>query len=64
LFGRINDQTVTCTVDDGDRTGNLTVVGANKIPFRDLEVLNLDGLPEAEALKLVGVSGPNVSPAR
>jgi hypothetical protein len=56
LIGRINEQTITCSVDDGGRTGQPAISSAFRYPFRDLEVINLDGIPEAEALKLVGVS--------
>ena len=45
LFDVVADKTVT--------NGRLTYYG--NYPVRDIEVINLDGIPEAEALKILGV---------
>ena len=64
LIGKINGETLTCTVDDaGDRAGGLTIFRTNGHAIRDLEVINLDGLPEADALKLVGAAPSSAYPS-
>lgn len=57
LIGRLNDQVVTFKLEDDPyaASGGLVIVNTPKCFFRDMEVLPLDGLPEAEALKLAGV---------
>ncbi len=57
LIARCNGQTVTAEWDDsGDpRTGEVRFYALGKDLFRDLEVINLDGLPEAEARKAAGL---------
>ena len=48
-----------------DGTTSITAPGSpcitTLLPFRDLEILSLDGLPEAEALKLAGVDAAKQS---
>jgi hypothetical protein len=64
VIGRVNGQTVTATITGATSPGPLSIYMANADYLRDVEVLNLDGLPEAEALKLAGVSStpaPQVS---
>jgi hypothetical protein len=39
--------------DDSVKRGEAHIYGAEDL--RDIEVINLDGLPEAEALRLLGV---------
>lgn len=56
LIGRINGQTLICSLAKEDSSGCLCVRYATTLPFRDVEVLNLDGLSEAEALKIVGLA--------
>ncbi len=53
VIGRFNDTTLSVGSDDALHTGTAHIYGAEDI--RDIEVINLDGLSEAEALKIVGV---------
>jgi hypothetical protein len=53
LVGRLNDSLVKLTSDDRYRTGHAYFTGSEST--RDIEVINLNGLPEAEALRLLGV---------
>jgi hypothetical protein len=55
LIGRIDDETVTAQMDEAPAAGTCGLYGANNDFFRDMHFLNLDGVPEAEALKLAGV---------
>jgi serine/threonine protein kinase len=63
VVGRINDVTVTCVVDDGGKSGQLAIAGAFRTPFRDVEVINLDGLSEAEARQAAGIAPASASPS-
>jgi hypothetical protein len=57
LIGRMNEQTLTARIENPDvlAEGAFGIWGADRNFFRDFEVMNLDGLPEAEAMKLAGV---------
>jgi hypothetical protein len=52
LIGRYNMEIITAR-DDRFSEGTACISGAEDI--RDIEFINLDGLPEAEALKILGV---------
>ena len=58
LIGRINGQSVTAQIPEGLGAGEFGIYDANADFVRDVEVLNLDGLPEAEARKLIGLDTP------
>ncbi len=59
LFARVYEHTLTWTLaDDDGRLGSCGLAGTTGKRFRDVEILNLDGLPEAEALKLLGLEKP------
>ena len=53
LIGRFGDSILKMASDDSLKRGEAHIYGAEDI--RDIEVINLDGLPEAEALRLLGV---------
>lgn len=53
LITRYNDELVQVAMDGTQRTGTGAISGIEDM--RDIEVINLDGLPEAEALKILGV---------
>ncbi|MCB1276254.1 serine/threonine-protein kinase [Prosthecobacter sp.] len=53
LIVRYNDQIVQVAMDGTQQTGTGTISGIEDM--RDIEVINLDGIPEAEALKILGV---------
>ncbi len=56
LIARCNGTTVQCEITpDGPTTGDIAIRGPNCDAFRDIAVLNLDGLDEAEAMKLAGM---------
>ena len=57
LIGRINEQTVIARLDADSvaADGGLGIWGVDRNFFRDIEVINLDGLSEAEALKILKV---------
>ena len=57
LVGRVGDHSITCTVEDTGKPGRLAIDEADTQFFRDVEVVNLDGMPEADALKLLGING-------
>ena len=54
LFLRVNGRTVARAQDDKPQAGQI-VLSQFKGRLRDAEIMNLDGLPEAEALKLLGM---------
>jgi hypothetical protein len=54
LIGRFNGKQLPIVTDTRLTEGNLGFQTADSV--RDVEVLNLDGLSEAEALKLAGVA--------
>jgi serine/threonine protein kinase len=56
VIARVNGQTLSFETDVPPVAGQLSLYGANMDWFKDAHVLNLDGLSEADALKLVGVS--------
>jgi predicted Ser/Thr protein kinase len=53
LIGRFGDSILKMASDDSLKRGEAHIYGAEDV--RDIEVINLDGLPEAEALRLLGV---------
>ena len=53
--GRMGDHIVTATFEDDGKAGRLALDVANTLSFRGVEVLNLDSLPEAEALNAAGM---------
>ncbi len=53
LVARYGTDFVQVTTDASFATGGGFITGGE--PIRDIEVINLDGLPEAEALRLLGV---------
>lgn len=56
VFLRINGKRVASAQDEKPQAGDI-LLSQFKGRIRDLEVINLDGLPEAEALKILGVDG-------
>ncbi len=56
VIGRVNGKTVTAKLQGPVTSGIINLYSANADFLRDVEILPLDGLPEAEALKLAGVS--------
>ena len=56
LRGSLGPYVVTCAVEGGDKGGRVAIDEANALSFRDVEVLNLDNLTPAEALKVVGLA--------
>jgi len=64
VIGRFQDQTLRAELPvEAVQGGEVAILAAHTTSFRDVEYLNLDGLPEAEALKLAGVSSGAASPA-
>ena len=62
--GRIGDHIITAVVEDDSKAGRLALDEANAVFFRDVAVLNLDSLTEADALKSAGMkSAPGPLPA-
>ena len=62
--GRLGTHTVSCTVEDRGKAGRVAIDEANRQFFREVEVLNLDGLAEAEARKAAGLAAdPGGTPA-
>jgi hypothetical protein len=55
LMGRINGMLLPVQRDTVLRKGRVAAIGSGDYNIRDIEVANLDGLPEAEALRLLGV---------
>jgi Leucine-rich repeat (LRR) protein len=53
---RINGMTVARAKDDKPQAGEM-MLSEFKGRIRDIEIINLDGLPEAEALKILGMDG-------
>lgn len=53
LVCRMNGKLLTVAADSNLKSGGLAF--RNIFPVRDIEVINLDGLPETEALNLLGV---------
>jgi hypothetical protein len=64
LIARVNGQTLTAHLDLPPEAGSFTIYGASWDYFKDAEVINLDGLPEAEALKLVGLDAAASAPSQ
>jgi hypothetical protein len=65
LIARLDGQTVSMQLDPAENpqlSGRIRLYDVEHNAFRDVEVLNLDGLPEAEALKLAGLSEVSKSP--
>ncbi|MDP1587855.1 MAG: SUMF1/EgtB/PvdO family nonheme iron enzyme, partial [Prosthecobacter sp.] len=63
LHANVNGERVSLELpvnEQPQRQGEVLIYGLNQQPFRDIEVINLDGLSEAEALKIAGI---NVTPA-
>ena len=58
LIGRIDGQTLTAELPEATASGGVDLLSADADYLRDVEVLNLDGLPEAEARKVIGVEKP------
>ena len=54
LFLRINGKTVAIAKDDKPQAGHV-MLSQFKGRIRDIEIINLDSLPEAEALKILGI---------
>jgi len=61
LLARCNGELIASVTDDALSRGALRIASSN--PMRDIEVINLDGLPEAEAMKLAGVDAGSTSAA-
>ncbi len=60
LIARCNGTTIRCEVTpDGPTSGNAAIRGPSHDAFRDVEVLNLEGLSEAEAMKIAGMDAAN-----
>ena len=55
LLGRAGGHTISCTVEDHGTAGRVAIDEASTQFFRDVEVINLDGVPEAEALKFARI---------
>ncbi len=56
LVARCHGTTVRCAAPpDGPASGEVAIRGPNYDAFRDVEVLNLEGLSEAEAMKVAGM---------
>ena len=66
LFGRLNGLTVMVRVEGLDLPlkGALGIVDADHFSFRDVEVFNLDSVPEAEALKIAGLDDATIAASR
>ncbi len=64
LIARVNGQALTTRTDKPPVAGTFQIYGAQWDYFKDAEAINLDGLPEAEALKLAGVEGAAKPPAK
>ena len=58
LFARVDGQLVATLTDTRLQEGKLRIQGLTR-PVRDIEFINLDGLPEAEALRILGVEEKN-----
>lgn len=54
LIARVNGQVLNASTDEDPAPGHYNLFGSNWDYFRDAQVLNLDGLTEAEALKVAG----------
>ena len=54
LSAWVNGKLVTQVEDSTGNNGKPALLNV-MLPFRDIEVINLDGLPEAEALKIIGL---------
>lgn len=61
LIARLNGETLDFRVEDAPRSGRASVYGIKFDAYKDIQHLNLDGVPEAEALKLAGI-GPGAVP--
>jgi serine/threonine protein kinase len=60
LIARVNGETFTHVLTETASPpvpGDLRLYQVDQNAFRDVEILNLDGLPEAEALRLAGLNG-------
>ena len=56
LIARCNGSTIRCEASpQGSLSGDSAIRGPSYDAFRDVAVLNLDGLEEAEAMKLAGM---------
>jgi len=58
LHAKLDGQTVSLQLPANEQTqqeGEALIYGLNLQPFRDVEVINLDGLSEAEARKAAGI---------
>jgi hypothetical protein len=53
--GRFGDHIVTAAVEDDGKAGRMALDEASAVSFRDVAVLKLDSLPEADALKSAGM---------
>lgn len=58
MRARLNDHVLTRELESGVQSGMLMLRGAGTIPFRNLEYLDLDGLPESEARHHAGIDTP------
>jgi hypothetical protein len=58
VIGRLNNHTVTCALTGDAVPGGMFLRQAAVTPFRDFESINLDGLPESEALKSIRTPTP------
>jgi serine/threonine protein kinase len=58
LVGRVNGQTVTAQTTSPLLPGHPALNQGHNDFVRDVELLNLDGVPEAEARKLIGIERP------
>ena len=54
IYGRVNGQLFQAA-SDGRLTEGSAEAASRQMSYRDIEFINLDGLPEAEALRLLGV---------
>ena len=54
IYGRVNGQ-IFQTPTDGKLAEGAVEAASRQMSYRDIEFINLDGLPEAEALRLLGV---------
>ena len=56
LIARCNGATIRCeATPEGPTTGDIAIRGPGYDAFRDIEVLNLDTMSEAEAMKIAGM---------
>lgn len=57
LTARCNGSTVRCeATPEGSRSGDVAIRGPSYDAFRDVEILNLEGLGEVEAMKIAGMN--------